>query len=285
VPDLAGKELLDLFDAAGVRVSAGSACSAAKAAPSYVLEAMGLPALAHRGAVRLSFGPLATTPSSMKPARASALRPGGAASGADGLRPGRRATGLQQVSFEGATAGSCSTTDRAPASRSIRPPAWRRGSRPRWRAAAARAGGAGHGRRPAGARCARRVRGTARGPGLETRDAGTLGWPRDSGIVTLADGSAVPAIAIGNEVLARLASQDGRGAVYLLGRAADGVLDAAAVRLAFIGGAVMADAGAPGLARLMDGGTVLCHGADIGGAYPAPRWPACAGRRSGGAGG
>ena len=58
VPGLSGKALLDLFDAAGIRVSAGSACSAAKAAPSYVLEAMGLPAWRCANAVRLSVGPL-----------------------------------------------------------------------------------------------------------------------------------------------------------------------------------------------------------------------------------
>ena len=59
VPGMAGKELLDLFDAAAVRVSAGSACSAARAAPSYVLEAMGLPAWRCGAAVRMSFGPMA----------------------------------------------------------------------------------------------------------------------------------------------------------------------------------------------------------------------------------
>lgn len=59
VPGLSSKELLDLFDAAGIRVSAGSACSAAKSAPSYVLQAMGLPDWRCANAVRLSFGPLA----------------------------------------------------------------------------------------------------------------------------------------------------------------------------------------------------------------------------------
>jgi rhodanese-related sulfurtransferase len=58
VPGLSGKELLDLFDAAGLRVSAGSACSAAKAAPSHVLQAMGLPDARCANAVRMSFGPL-----------------------------------------------------------------------------------------------------------------------------------------------------------------------------------------------------------------------------------
>jgi cysteine sulfinate desulfinase/cysteine desulfurase-like protein/rhodanese-related sulfurtransferase len=56
VPELSSKLLLDLFDAAGVRVSGGSACGAAKAQPSYVLQAMGLPAWATESAVRLSFG-------------------------------------------------------------------------------------------------------------------------------------------------------------------------------------------------------------------------------------
>jgi cysteine desulfurase len=57
VPGLASRLLLDLFDAAGVRVSGGSACSASKALPSHVLEAMGLPAWQAASAVRLSFGP------------------------------------------------------------------------------------------------------------------------------------------------------------------------------------------------------------------------------------
>ena len=57
VPGLSSKLLLDLFDAADIRISGGSACSAAKAQPSHVLEAMGLPAAQTESAVRLSFGP------------------------------------------------------------------------------------------------------------------------------------------------------------------------------------------------------------------------------------
>lgn len=57
VPGLSSKLLLDLFDAADMRVSGGSACSASRALPSYVLEAMGLPAWQTASAVRLSFGP------------------------------------------------------------------------------------------------------------------------------------------------------------------------------------------------------------------------------------
>jgi len=59
VPGVSAKTLIDLFDAAQVRVSGGSACGAAKALPSYVLEAMGLPAWRTASAVRLSFGPAA----------------------------------------------------------------------------------------------------------------------------------------------------------------------------------------------------------------------------------
>jgi rhodanese-related sulfurtransferase len=56
VPGLSSKTLLNVFDAAGLRISAGSACSAANAEPSYVLQAMGLPAWQTLGAVRLSIG-------------------------------------------------------------------------------------------------------------------------------------------------------------------------------------------------------------------------------------
>ena len=56
VPGLSSKTLLNVFDAAGMRISAGSACSAAKAEPSYVLQAMGLPEWQTLGAVRLSIG-------------------------------------------------------------------------------------------------------------------------------------------------------------------------------------------------------------------------------------
>ncbi|WP_422085715.1 aminotransferase class V-fold PLP-dependent enzyme [Variovorax sp.] len=57
VPGLDSKLLQDLFDAADVRVSGGSACGASKALPSHVLQAMGLPAWQAASAVRLSFGP------------------------------------------------------------------------------------------------------------------------------------------------------------------------------------------------------------------------------------
>ena len=55
VPGFTSKEILDLFDAAGIRVSSGSACGSALQG-SYVLEAMGLPAWRSEGAIRVSFG-------------------------------------------------------------------------------------------------------------------------------------------------------------------------------------------------------------------------------------
>lgn len=56
VPGYSSGELISMFDAAGIRVSAGSACSAGKP-KSFVLTAMGLPAWQSEGAIRLSFGP------------------------------------------------------------------------------------------------------------------------------------------------------------------------------------------------------------------------------------
>jgi cysteine sulfinate desulfinase/cysteine desulfurase-like protein/rhodanese-related sulfurtransferase len=265
VPDMASKELLDLFDAAGVRVSAGSACSAAKAAPSYVLEAMGLPAWRASGAVRLSFGPLASDAfideacARIRRCGQAARRPALTAS-----KVGDAPQGLLQVSCEGRH-GWILFDHASRACVAIDPPP---GMAARI-AAQVQASGLralavlGTGADPANADARAMLRAAL---DIDAGEAGTLGWPRDSAVVTLADGSAAPAIAIGDEVLARAASLDGRGAVYLLGRASGGVLRAAAVRLAFTGGAVTADAMAQVLARLMDGGTVLCHGADVGGA-------------------
>ena len=59
VKSLSAKEIMDLFDAANIRVSSGSACSS-KVTGSFVLDAMGLPAWQSQGAIRMSFGPAAT---------------------------------------------------------------------------------------------------------------------------------------------------------------------------------------------------------------------------------
>ena len=55
VKGLSSKEVMDLFDAAGIRVSSGSACGSALRG-SYVLDAMGLPRWRSEGAIRVSFG-------------------------------------------------------------------------------------------------------------------------------------------------------------------------------------------------------------------------------------
>ncbi len=59
VPGFSSKEIMDLFDAANIRVSSGSACSS-KVTRSFVLDAMGLPAWQSESAIRMSFGPATT---------------------------------------------------------------------------------------------------------------------------------------------------------------------------------------------------------------------------------
>lgn len=56
VKNFPSKEILDLFDAAQIRVSSGSACSSG-VTRSYVLDEMGLPAWQSESAIRMSFGP------------------------------------------------------------------------------------------------------------------------------------------------------------------------------------------------------------------------------------
>ncbi|KZN64752.1 hypothetical protein N473_13245 [Pseudoalteromonas luteoviolacea CPMOR-1] len=60
VDDFTGKEVIDLMDAAGIRVSGGSACSSG-AHNSFVLDAMGLSDWCCSNAIRLSFGPADST--------------------------------------------------------------------------------------------------------------------------------------------------------------------------------------------------------------------------------
>jgi cysteine sulfinate desulfinase/cysteine desulfurase-like protein/rhodanese-related sulfurtransferase len=57
VEGISGRELMNAFDAAGIRVSGGSACSSGKSSESHVLSAMNLPRWRTQNAIRLSFGP------------------------------------------------------------------------------------------------------------------------------------------------------------------------------------------------------------------------------------
>ncbi|MGB0894992.1 MAG: aminotransferase class V-fold PLP-dependent enzyme [Parashewanella sp.] len=59
VPNFSSKEIMDLFDAANIRVSSGSACSS-KVTRSFVLDAMGLSTWQSESAIRMSFGPMMT---------------------------------------------------------------------------------------------------------------------------------------------------------------------------------------------------------------------------------
>lgn len=59
VKGLSSKEVMDLFDAASIRVSAGSACSS-KTTRSFVLDAMAKPSSQSESAIRMSFGPAST---------------------------------------------------------------------------------------------------------------------------------------------------------------------------------------------------------------------------------
>jgi len=56
LPGLAAETLVMGLDLAGVAVSAGSACSSGKVAPSHVLQAMGLDEAVAAAAIRVSFG-------------------------------------------------------------------------------------------------------------------------------------------------------------------------------------------------------------------------------------
>lgn len=60
VPGISSRELMNLFDSAGLRLSAGSACNSTSVNPSHVLDAMKLPEWRSTSALRLSFGPATT---------------------------------------------------------------------------------------------------------------------------------------------------------------------------------------------------------------------------------
>jgi len=243
VPGMPSKELLDVFDAAGLRVSAGSACSAAKAAPSYVLAAMGLPLWCSSGAVRLSFGPLATQ-DFIDEACARIRRCGQALRGA-ALAPsplsGAR-NGLLQVSSEGRhgwiafdlDAGVCVAIDPpAPLAPRIAALAGEHGLR--------MTAVLGTGADPDGAAARAALRAAL---GQASADPGALGWPASEAALTL-----------GGRTLTRLAA-DGTRVHYLLETTNPTSAQESAC-VAFSGDAD--GEGVPAHAAL------LCHAVDIGG--------------------
>jgi cysteine sulfinate desulfinase/cysteine desulfurase-like protein/rhodanese-related sulfurtransferase len=250
VPGLPSREVLDLFDAAGLRVSAGSACSAAKAQPSYVLQAMQLPEWRAASAVRLSFGP--QIDQAFVDAACERLARCGEALRADPLAPGAEGPGggVFQMNAEGRTGWLVFDSELCVA---IDPPAVLAGRI----AMLARARGQmvravlttdddAQGRAGCDALCAALA---------EQAVPFEAGWPRQAGSVRLGDGSVAQALRVGRQWLARIAHGD--GSCYLLGHANGETLAPAGVRFAFSGSAFT-----PGcnqrLAALINADTILC---------------------------
>ncbi|HTD02868.1 aminotransferase class V-fold PLP-dependent enzyme [Undibacterium sp.] len=247
VPNLASKELLDLFDAAGVRVSSGSACSSSVAAPSFVLRAMNIENAYAASAVRLSFGPAATQ-DEISAACARIIECGAALRRAC-LIPTERSDvwqqeGVLRLEFQGACCWLL--TDAASRNCVIIDPI---------------------------AELAQRIENHVRGQNLQVlaildthghadhvsvripllaaladklpQDAGkcdSLGWPEAGTIaVTLANGEQTRALSIGQLTLARtaLGGHTADSVAYLAGALESGRLEAQATRYAFTGDTVL----------------------------------------------
>ncbi|MBI2379633.1 MAG: aminotransferase class V-fold PLP-dependent enzyme [Gammaproteobacteria bacterium] len=245
VPGFASKELLDLFDAAHIRVSSGSACSSNKAMPSYVLQAMGLPEWRAASAVRLSFGPAATP--EFIAAACARIRECGAALRrscliASELEP-LPGDGVLQLTANGACTWLVS--DAASKRCVIIDPLEELTERIekyvscqgfQVLAVLDTHGHADH--------ASPRALLMARLDGLLAdfaRETDHLGWPRRLGTVQLADGLFAPAISLGTKVLARMPlpghTNDSLG--FLLGEPEDGRLSSERVHFAFTGDAIL----------------------------------------------
>lgn len=236
VPGLSSRELMDVFDAAQVRVSAGSACSSAKAAPSYVLDAMGVPLWRSAGAIRMSFGPLADEETIA--AACARIERCGAALRASCLIPSDGAAvphdGLLQLGVEGAcswlvldaASGSCVVIDPLPEMTS-RIASYVRCQNYRVLAVAGTLPETG-----------RQALVDALGDRYVAGSVDEFGWPAATPVVELEGGATARALAVGAQVLASMAGADGDGSrAYLLGTAEGGRLPATAVHFAFSAGA------------------------------------------------
>lgn len=252
MPGLSSKDLLDLFDAAGMRVSAGSACSSAKSAPSYVLEAMGLPDWACGAAVRMSFGPLADDAfidaACARIARcADALRASGMLPSAtdDADAAAARALpavadGVLQLSADGASgwlvqdgaSRACVLVD-VPVAQAERVAALVASHALRVRAVLATGPAQMAGRTALLAALAN----LAANPLADlSADCDAFGWPQHDTTIRLADGGAADTLIFGQQLVARLPLGD--GAAYLVGDAGASGLTSGAVRIAFAGAAL-----------------------------------------------
>jgi len=254
VPGLSSRELMDVFDAAQVRVSAGSACSSAKAAPSYVLDAMGVPLWRSAGAIRMSFGPLADEETIA--AACARIERCGAALRASCLIPSESAAvphdGLLQLGVEGAcswlvldaASGACVVIDPLP-ELTPRIASYVRCQNYRVLAVVGTAPDAG-----------RQSLVEALGDHYAGGVVDQFGWPAAAPVplVVLEDGAAAPAITLGAQVLASMAVGAGNATrAYLLGTADGDRLPASAVRFAF-----SADARDEALRAVSGPRTLLC---------------------------
>jgi cysteine sulfinate desulfinase/cysteine desulfurase-like protein/rhodanese-related sulfurtransferase len=236
VPGLSSRELMDVFDAAQVRVSAGSACSSAKAAPSYVLDAMGVPLWRSAGAIRMSFGPLADEETIA--AACVRIERCGAALRASCLIPSERAAvphdGLLQLGVEGAcswlvldaASSGCVVIDPLPEMTS-RIASYVRCQNYRVLAVVGTVSDAG-----------RQSLVDALGDHYVAGSVDEFGWPAATPlVVTLEGGAAACAIRLGAQVLASVAAGAGDASrAYLLGVADGDRLPASAVHFAFSAG-------------------------------------------------
>jgi len=262
VPGLSSGELLNLFDAARLRVSSGSACSSAKAAGSHVLEAMRLPHWRGAAAIRMSFGPLADE--AFIDAACERIARCGAALRASCLIPSAPTADaeLEEGVVRFGADGACAwlVTDAVSRACVIVDPSDAVAERlaahvrcRRYRVAAIIHTGA-----PADGGAARLALLRALAGQLDAGAAcDALGWPAGAAEVELGDGGRAAALTLGQQTLARVPLADGR-AYYLLGAASGGKLAAAAVRFAFTG----ALAPRAVAAALVDPDTLLCPGRD-----------------------
>ena len=265
VPGFSSKELLDLFDAAGVRVSSGSACSAAKTAPSYVLEAMHLAHWRCAAAVRMSFGPMvdhAFIDAACKriahcgqALRMTCLIPS--------AMPAECGDGIVQLGVD----GDCTWLVLDAASRScviidpMAPLAGRIADFIRCQQYQVRA--VVNTREHCAASSGRAALLLLLADQFNRAEScHCLGWPSESDSITLGDGMLVNAIVLGNKVFARLPQEEGRcdSVTYLFGaRREDKVLAPGDVRFAFTGAGMLAR-----LACVVSPQSILCAAEDNG---------------------
>lgn len=265
VPGFSSKELLDLFDAAGVRVSSGSACSSAKAAPSYVLEAMHLPHWRCAAAVRMSFGPMAGQ--DFIDAACKRIAHCGDALRATCLIPSAMPAeirdGVVQLGVDGectwlvldAASHSCAIID------PLEPLVGRIADFIHCQGYKVRAVIDTH-EHPAcsSGRTALLLRLSDQLDRADSRHS--LGWPTESDCISLGNGMLVNAIELGERVLARLPQEDGMfdSVTYLLGaQGGEKTMAAADVKFAFTGTGVAAR-----LASVVAPETILCSAHDAG---------------------